>query len=159
MIVDKLKNWEHYQFGSAWKCAFDFLISLTPDSDEKKYNLQGDEIFAQVMSYKTRTPATAVLETHRKHIDIQTVLIGSEGIEWFPKDGLIVDTPYDESKDAAFYKRISPGSCRVNVFPGTFVMLFPQDAHMPALTIEEKPELIKKVVVKIKAELLTAITI
>ncbi len=156
MIIDKLENWEHYHFGPGWKRAFEFLISLTPDSDEKKYNLQDDDIFARVMSYETRTPETAVLETHRKYVDIQTVLIGGEAIEWFSRDGLAVDTPYDESKDAEFYKRIGPGPARVDLFPGTFVMLLPQDAHMPALMIEGKPELIKKVVVKIKVELLTA---
>ena len=156
MIVDKLKNWEHYHFGSAWKCAFEFLMSLTPYSDEKKYNLQGDKIFAQIMSYETKEPETSVLETHRKYVDIQTVLIGGEGIEWFARDGLVVDTSYDESKDAEFYKRTCPGQARVDVFPGTFVMLFPQDAHMPALMVKEKPELIKKVVVKIHVELLTA---
>jgi biofilm protein TabA len=156
MIVDKLKNWEHYHFGSAWKCAFEFLMSLTPVSDEKKYNLQGDKIFAQIMSYETKGSETAVLETHRKYVDIQTVLIGGEGIEWFARDGLVVDTSYDESKDAEFYKRTCPGLARVDIFPGTFVMLFPQYALLPALMIEEKPELIKKVVVKIHVELLTA---
>ncbi len=156
MIIDKLENWEHYHYGPGWKRAFEFLLSLTSVSDEKKYNLQDDEIFAKVMSYKTRTPETAVLETHRKYVDIQTVLKGGEGIEWSPRDDLVVDTAYDKSKDAEFYKRICPGPARVDVFPGTFVMLFPQDAHMPALMIEEKPELIKKVVVKIKVELLTA---
>ena len=155
MIVDKLENWKHYPFGAAWKHCVDFLTSLTPDSDEKKYTLQGDEIFARVMSYKTRTPETAVLETHRNYVDIQTVLSGGERIEWFYKDGLTVDTPYDELKDAEFYTRVGTGPAHVDVFPGTFVMLFPQDAHMPALMLEEKPELIKKVVVKIKKELLT----
>ncbi len=156
MIIDKLVFWKYYQFGPAWKLAFDFLMSLTPDSDEKKYNLQGDDIFAIVMSYETKTPEKALLETHRRYVDIQTVLVGGERIEWFSRDELIVDTPYDESKDVVFYKRTCPGSARVDVFPGTFVMLFPQDAHMPALMIDEKPELIKKVVVKISVELLTA---
>lgn len=156
MIIDKLENWEHYYFGPGWKRAFEFLMSLNPESDEKKYNIQGDDIFALIMSYETCTPEKPVFETHQKYVDIQTVLIGGEGIEWFSRDGLVVDTPYDDSKDVQFYKCTMLGPARVDVFPGTFVMLFPQDAHMPALMIEEKPELIKKVVVKINLELLTA---
>ncbi|MBU1928128.1 YhcH/YjgK/YiaL family protein [bacterium] len=39
--------------------------------------------------------------------------------------------------------------------PETFVMLYPHDAHMAGLMIDVKPEFIKKVVVKIKKELLT----
>jgi YhcH/YjgK/YiaL family protein len=93
---------------------------------------------------------------HRKYVDIQTILIGSEGMEWFSRDGLAVGTPYDESKDTEFYKRSSPGPARIELSPGTFVMLSPQYAHMPGLMIEEKPELIKKVVVKISLELLVA---
>ncbi len=154
MIIDKLENWKQYHFGPGWKRAFDFLISLVPDAEEKKYYIQGDEIFAQVMSYETRTPETAVLETHQKYIDIQTVLIGGERIEWFPREGLVVDTPYNESKDAEFYKRICPGTAHVDISPGTFVMFFPHDAHMPSLMIEKNLELVKKVVVKIKVELL-----
>ncbi len=154
MIIDKLENWEHYSFGSGWKLAFEFLRTLTPDSDEKKYNIQGDDIFAQVMSYKTRTPDTAVLESHRKFVDIQAVLNGGERIECFSRDGLVVDTAYDESKDAEFYKRSCPGSTHVDMAPGTFIMLFPHDAHMPSLMIENEPEMVKKVVVKIKVELM-----
>ncbi|MFT5453236.1 MAG: biofilm protein TabA [Enterobacterales bacterium] len=157
MIIDKLENWEHYHFGAAWKLAFDFLKSLTPDSIEKKYILQGDDIFAYVMSYETKEPELAKLEAHEKYVDIQTVLIGGEGFEWFTKDGLEVDVPYNKSKDVEFFKRSCPGTARVDVLPDTFVMFYPQDAHMPALIVDGKPEFIKKVVVKIKSDLLTEI--
>ncbi len=155
MVIDKLGNWKHYNFGAGWKAAFEFLLSLTPDTEESKYDIKGDDIFAQVMIYKTRSPETAVLETHRKYVDIQAVLSGSERIDWFSRDGLVIDKPYDELKDAEFYKRTCAGTAHVDLSPGTFVMFFPQDAHMPSLMIEEKPELIKKVVIKIKVEILT----
>lgn len=154
MIIDRLENWEQYHFGPAWRRAFEFLTSLPPDADVKKYPLQGEEIFAEVATYETKKPEAAVLETHRKYVDIQTVLSGSEVMECFSREGLEVDTPYDETKDAEFYRRSSPGPTRVDLSLGTFVMLFPQDAHMPGLMIGERPELIKKVVVKIDLELL-----
>jgi len=154
MIIDKLENWEFYHFGPAWKLTFDFLKSLTPDSIEKKYTLQGDDIFAYVMSYETKEPELAKLEAHQKYVDIQAVLIGSEGFEWFTKNGLEVDVLYDKSKDVEFFKRSCPGTARVNIAPDSFVMFYPQDAHMPALIVDGKSEFIKKVVVKIKADLL-----
>jgi biofilm protein TabA len=157
MIIDKLDNWEHYHFGPAWKLAFDFLKSLTPDSAEKKYTLQGDDIFALVMSYDTKEPEFAKLEAHQKYVDIQAVLIGSEGFEWFTKNGLEVDVPYSESKDVEFFKRSNPGSARVDLLPNTFIMFYPQDAHMPSLIVDGKSTFIKKVVVKIKADLLSVI--
>lgn len=155
MIIDRLENWELYNFGPAWKLAFDFLMSLTPESVEKKYALQGDDIFAYVMSYDTKEPESARLEAHQKYVDIQTVITGVEGFEWFSKDELEVDTLYNEDKDVEFFKRSSAGPARVNITPHTFIMFYPQDAHMPSLSIGGKSEYIKKVVVKIKVGLLT----
>jgi YhcH/YjgK/YiaL family protein len=154
MIIDKMEHFQDYHFGPAWKLAFEFLNTLTPDSDDKKYPIQGDDIFAIVMSYKTFSPDKALFEAHREYIDIQMVLVGAEGFECGFCDDLTVDTPYDNSTDIAFFKRSVPGQTRVDVSPGTFVMLYPHDAHMPGLMIGNEEKVIKKVVVKIKKELI-----
>ena len=85
------------------------------------------------------------------------VLIGIEGFEWFPKSGLEVDVPYNQFKDVEFFKRSSPGAARINLLPNTFVMFYPQDAHMPGLNIDGEAGFIKKVVVKVRANLLTEV--
>lgn len=156
MIVDTLKNHSLYPFGPAWEHAFAFLEGLAPDTPEGRYTIDGDAIFAIVMSYETSAPEAGVFESHRDYVDIQTVLAGGEGFECAFADTLEVETPYDASRDAAFYRRKVPGQSRVDVFPGTFVMLFPHDAHMAALMIGGRAERIKKVVVKVRAELLEA---
>jgi len=46
------------------------------------------------------------------------------------------------------------GPVCIDLSPGTFVMLFPHDAHMPSLAIEERPESVKKVVIKMNVALL-----
>ncbi len=154
MIVDRLENWNSYPFGLAWQQAFDFLRSLKAEVAEAEYPIQGSDIFARVMSYNTRTPQEAVLEAHQKYIDIQTTLVAAEGIEWFPLDKLEIKTPYEAAKDVAFYHRPRPGSARVEVYPGSFVALFPHDAHMPQLIVDNAPGHVKKVVVKINVALL-----
>lgn len=154
MIVDRLENWKIYPYGAAWKLAFEFLIALTPDAEEREYPLLGDEVFARVMSYETRSPGASVLETHKKYVDVQAVLAGKEGMEWFPAEGLAIDKPYDGTKEAQFYIRPKPGPARVDVIPGIFVAFFPNDAHMPSLMTGNRPERVKKMVVKIRAELL-----
>ena len=153
MIIDKLGEWGFYPYGSAWKQAMDFLICLTPGAEEKKYELSGRDIFAQVTCYKTRARETAVIETHRRYVDVQAVLSGRERIEVLSKDGLVVDKAYDELKDAEFYKH-TPAQTHIDLYPGTFVLLFPHDAHMPGLMIGKDSEFVKKVVIKIKTELL-----
>ena len=154
MIIDRLENWKHYHFGSAWTKAFEFLLTLSPDAEEKKYTIEGDDIFAIVMSYDTCVPETSLFESHQKYVDIQTVLIGAERFECSFADTLSVQTPYDDATDVQWYKRTVPGQTRVDVYPDTFVMLYPHDAHMAALMTGERSEPVKKVVVKIKAELL-----
>ncbi|MBA3025819.1 MAG: DUF386 domain-containing protein [Sulfurimonas sp.] len=157
MIIDSLENSQFYHFGSEWKKAFDFLNSLTAESEDKKYIIQGDDIFALVMSYTTASQEESMLESHQNYVDIQTTLRGAEAFECFYTDKLKIKTPYDASKDAAFYTYTPYYRTRVNVTPETFVMLYPHDAHMAGLMIDGKPEFIKKVVVKIKKELLAQI--
>lgn len=154
MIIDRLENFEQYHFKAAWRRVFAFLETLTPDSPDMKYAIDGDDIFAIVMSYNTTAPETGVFESHRNYVDIQTVIVGGEGFECAFSGDLSVATPYDASRDAVFYKRTSPGETRVNLFPGTFVMLYPHDAHMAGLMIGAESEPVKKVVVKVRKELL-----
>lgn len=154
MIIDNIENWPLYPLGSAWQTAFEFLATLTPESEEKRYTLQGDDIFAIVMSYETQPPETAILESHQKYVDIQAVLVGAERFECASTEGLEIETPYDAKKDVVFYQRTTPRPVQVNIFPGTFIMLTPEDAHMPTLMTNDHPEWVKKVVIKIKLELL-----
>ena len=154
MIIDKTENWELYPFGPAWEKAFAFLKTLTPQSEDKKYEIDGEDIFAIVMSYKTFAAEKGLFESHRVYVDIQTVITGAEGFECTFTDDLTVETPYSETAEAQFYKRSTPAQTRVDVTPGTFVMLYPHDAHMPGLSIGNEEKVVKKVVVKIKKELL-----
>ena len=155
MIIDTLDNWLNYPLGDAWKKAFDFLQTLTPESEEKKYNIQGDDIFAQIFSYETCAPETTEIETHEKYVDIQMVLSGGEKMECAARDGLAISIPYDSAQDVAFYKSLKPRPTQVEIIPGTFVMFFPHDAHMPELMRNGKAEIVKKVVVKVNVELLS----
>lgn len=154
MIVDRLHNYTCYPLGKAWQLAFDFLLSLKNDAEERKYPLLGDDLFAIVMSYETCTPETAEIEAHRKYLDIQAVITGEEGIGWGQVDELEIDTPYDAAKDAELYKRPEHGLLRVDLVPGNFMALFPHDAHMPSLMTRGIPVLTKKVVVKVGMHLL-----
>lgn len=154
MIVDRLHHYTSYPFGNAWQLAFNFLLSLKPDAEEKKYPLLGDDLFAIVMSYETCGPENAEIEAHRKYLDIQMVITGEEGIGWGQADALEIDTPYDGAKDAELYKHPKQGLLRVDLFPGNFMALFPHDAHMPSLMTKQVPVFTKKVVVKVGMHLL-----
>ncbi len=154
MIVDRIDNWERYSKSPAWKKAFDFLKQLDANSEEVETLLHPDgSLLARVMSYPTRSPKEAVLEAHRKYIDIQMAIENSEAIGWYPVSDLKSKDPYDAGKDVEFFHPPASEIARVNVYPGTFVTLFPEDAHMPQLTTDNDPVVVKKVVIKIALDL------
>lgn len=155
MIVDRIENSNAYPLGKAWQAAFEFLSSLKPDVEDKKYHIQGEDIFAMVSSYKTRPADAAQFEAHRKYVDIQAVMSGSEEIGWLPGGDLLTKQLYNESKDIEFYHHPNANYTRINLSPGTFVALFPRDAHKPSLMIGNAPECVKKVVIKINVNLLS----
>ena len=152
MIVDQLENWRHYFSRPIWEVAFDFLMTLTPDTDPGEVELDGEDVFARILSYETCGPEDAVLEAHREYVDIQSVLVGAEGIDWFPAGALDVKMPYDDGNDVEFYHRPDDAHTRINVYPGTFVVLFPDDAHMPQQVVGTGSAVVKKVVVKIRLD-------
>ena len=150
MIIDLQQHWSRYFPGEGLACVGAFLSTLSSETADREYPLVGKDIFARVMSYETRSPEKARLESHRDYVDVQASIRGAEGIEWFPVEGLTVETPYDSAADVTFYRRPAPAPARVDVVPGSFVVLFPWDAHMPQLAVEGAPEMVKKVVVKIR---------
>ncbi len=154
MIVDRLENWADYPYGEIWEKVFGFLLSLSSETAEGEYPLQGEDAFARVMVYRTRLPEEALLETHREYADVQIVLSGGEAMEWYPAKGLEVQTPYDPAKDAQFYKRPGDAPARMTIAPGFFAFFLPEDAHMPSLCVGDEAQEVKKVVVKIRRSLL-----
>jgi biofilm protein TabA len=156
MIIDQLTNWLCYANSVIWQQAFEFLLALPPDPEEKRYELRGNDMFAQVASYQTQPFTALQFETHRKYIDIQAVLHGRERILIAPRSELVVDKAYDANKDVEFYLA-APGQTHLGLSPGTFVMLFPQDAHMPGVMLGDRPQTVKKLVMKINAELLQTV--
>ncbi len=152
MIIDRAEYCNCYPYGSAWNTAFAFLSTITVNAEETKYEIQGDNIFAIITSYNTRE--SHKFEAHREYVDIQCLLDGQEVVESTTLDGLAVDTPYDRQKDITLYTKTERGKAISLLEPGIFIAFFPHDAHMPGVSAGDSPEFVKKVVVKIKAELL-----
>ena len=152
MIIDRVEHYNCYPYGSVWNTAFGFLDSITSGAEEKKYEIQGDDIYAIIASYNTKEPHK--LEAHRKYVDIQCLLEGQEIIESTALNGLTVDIPYDSENDVEFYVKTDSRRSISHLMPGIFIAFFPHDAHMPGVSVGGSPAIVKKVVVKIRAELL-----
>ena len=154
MIFDLLTNSHLQPYEDAWKMAFRFIASLDENSEERRYELQGKEMYAVVERYQTKDPTIALPEAHQRYADIQVILSGAECIGWHPTSELTINTPYDHKKDIAFYAQPDTACTELALIPGRFALFLPSDAHMPGMHLKGKPAEVKKVVVKIAIELL-----
>jgi YhcH/YjgK/YiaL family protein len=150
MILDDFKNYQLFvHLGPLFKTAFEFiektdLMSLPLG----KHSIQGDDLFVILMEYETKDPSQAIMENHKKYIDIQYMVLGEElmGVQTF--HGQPPTTAYDETKEAAFYKPEYDSLLKVK--EGHFTIFFPQDLHMTSIKSGERAT-IRKAVFKVKA--------
>jgi len=152
MIIDSIKNHTLYPYGDLWTKAFDFLRTATPELEDGKVILDGDDLFAGIDCYVTKARADAKLETHQRYVDIQVLLSGTECLEIFPQANLTVSEPYDAERDVEFYEVPETAPIRVTLKPGQFIVFFPEDAHMPCLNADDTLKPVQKVVIKLRAD-------
>ena len=117
------------------------LTDLTPRTVPLS---DGNKILVQQNT--TKDAATQKVETHRNYLDIQYIVEGEETVGWAPTETLTPADEYNPVKDKQMYTghvdfmRIAAGYCYV---------VYPEDAHMPGVHIDE-PHNFKKLVVKLK---------
>lgn len=146
MIKDTLVNHAKYHsLHPLFAKAFEYLLSADlADYDEGKYPIDGNDIYASLSEYVTKSDGQ--LEGHIEYIDIQYIIEGSEVIGFAPKKGQKESIPYSNERDIAFYEGdYEP----VKLSAGEFAIFFPDDLHLPCLK-DGKPSVVKKVVVKVR---------
>ena len=147
MVIDQLKNAHHYySLGEGIAAALRYLQNTDATKVEPgRYALDGDQLFAMVQQYDTKPKEQGFWEAHRKYIDVQYVAQGLEHMG-FAHLNQLRPQPYDEEKD--FLKLEGEGEF-VLMRAGTFVILGPEDAHMPGMAVAA-PQPVRKVVVKVR---------
>lgn len=115
-----------------------------------RHEVDGDNLFYTVDEYPTAPVEEGRLEIHRKYMDIQYIVSGTECIGYAPLQDLQEIQAYDGQKDLAFYKADAAMS-RCILKPGMFAVFWPNEAHMPG-RIAQTSETVKKIVVKIRME-------
>lgn len=150
MIIDLLSNARLYtSLNARFKTAFDYLketdlINLPLG----RYELDGKNCFVNVEEYETKERDRGKWEAHREYIDIQCVVKGEEKIGVTNIRQLTPVCEYNSEKDICFFS--GDGDFLV-LREGNFMLLFPEDAHMPCIAVQ-RPSLVKKAVVKIRLD-------
>jgi len=146
MILDTLARADRYSaLHPLFARAFAFLRQTDLDAlAPGRYTIDGEQLFAIVEHCTGRARAEAQLECHRRYIDIQLVLEGTDEMGWKAlAECLSPATDYDAARDIRFFSDVP--SSWIATPAGSFCLFFPDDAHAPLVS----SGFIRKVVVKI----------
>lgn len=134
MILDSIQNSASIEAAHPlFKQAFDyFKANDLKNAPAGKTQLKGEDLIVIVSEIEGKKQTEAVVETHRKYIDIQIPVIGTETMGWIAAESLIkpMDT-YNEAKDLILYEDIS--TTFIDVTNGNFAIFFPEDGHAPGI--------------------------
>lgn len=132
MILDLLSHAGRYAtLHPGFALAFEFiertdLAALEPG----RHVIDGDRLYVGISDERGRGRSAARLEAHRRYIDIQCAIGGSDRIGWRSLDDCSqVADDYVPERDIVFFR--DEPDCWFTLRPGAFTILFPEDAHAP----------------------------
>jgi YhcH/YjgK/YiaL family protein len=148
MIIDSINNCHNYfSLNTRFSTAFEYILSNDFSKFEPgRHDVDGNEIYVMVSDYNTKNISECKWEAHRKYIDIHIVAKGIESFGFANLDSLKVVQNYTDEKDVLLLE--GEGDF-VKLGKETFIITFPQDAHMPGVVFDS-PGQVKKAVVKVK---------
>lgn len=131
--------------------AFEFLKkAVNEDYKDGNYEIDGKNIYAFISSYETKTESEVQFEAHNKYIDIQCVVSGTEVIGFESEKEVSLTQDYKDGNDICFYA-LNENYDKIALKKGEFVIIMTDELHAPCLSVENKPENVRKIVVKILA--------
>ena len=148
MILDSLKNAGLYEsVHPRFKKAFEFLNTADLVAlPLGKMELDGSDLFVNVVEVVGKSAEEAKMETHVRYIDIQVPVTATETMGWIAVNQLKQTTQeYNAEKDVAFFA--DKATNFLNVQPHEFAIFFPEDAHQPGIAEGQHKKVIVKVLV------------
>ena len=151
MILDQLKNAKQYEgIHAGVDKALEAMKQYTSDNYPLgKVEIDGDNVFLLLNCYETRSKEESKAEAHRKYIDVMYMVEGAETIYVKSVDSLKHITAEYTPEMEALLGDTDEDATAVRLEAGSFVVLFPQDAHSPACYADGK-QTVKKIIGKVK---------
>ena len=132
MIYGSIKSIERYALPDNLLKALTEIqgYSVSNYSVGKKV-IDGDNVFLNLFEYDTKDPTDAMMEAHRKYIDVMYVVNGEETVYVKDTSSLSkVTKEYEEDGDYLLGV-LDEDTSAIKLYPGMFLVLFPEDAHAP----------------------------
>ncbi len=145
MIIDKRKNLLFYkELIPKIDNALKKLESLTDDS-EGQYEFDGG--FLLIVTGTTKYIKEGYFETHKKYIDVQIILEGSEKIAWSEISDLKNLVPYNSKTDCEFFE--GSNEHYIKISKDMFYVVFPHDGHKPTVHVNNESSF-RKCIIKLE---------
>ena len=148
MILDSLKNCAFYEnVNPRMKKAFALIASTDWTKMEPGiHELDGKDIYVNVMERELKRKPDAKLEVHNEYIDIQVLVTGKEeSFGWSERRELkLPQGEFDAVKDIQFFDDVP--QTYYTLRPGQFTVLFPEDGHAPMVG----EGTVRKIIVKVR---------
>lgn len=110
-----------------------------------KISIIEEEIFINIVEFALKSKQEQIIEAHQEYLDIHIPLNTKETIGWKKTEECTDETkPYEKDNDCVLFSDVP--DVYFTVKPGQFAVVFPEDAHAPAIG----EGIIKKAIVKIK---------
>lgn len=118
-----------------------------------RHEIEGENMFANVMSFETSAATEKQAEVHKEYIDVQCLISGEEKIEFsLANQSNPIATDYDIDNDFYLVSEMA-NSSELLLNPGMFAVFYPEQPHKPGCFINQASTL-KKVVVKVHKDYL-----
>ena len=108
-----------------------------------RQSIDGDKLYVTRFDVPTSADESRSFEYHRRYLDIFTLAAGEERVDIASPANLTVHEQHDD-----YWGCKGQAEQSVILTPGSFLVLFPGDAHRPGMAVTE-PENISRIVFKI----------
>lgn len=120
--------------------------------ENKRYNIDGENIFMIISEYETKIPQEKKAEQHQLYFDIHYIISGQEsiGVGQDCQNNQVI-REYDIDKDSKTFGMVAH-EIYLSLKKGNFAIFFSADIHRPGLDYEGQHH-VRKAVIKVKTEL------
>ena len=108
-----------------------------------RQSIDGDALYVTRFDVQTSTDETRLFEHHSRYLDIFTLADGEERVDIATPEKLTLTEQHDD-----YWGCTGLAEQSVILTPGSFLVLFPGDAHRPGMAVTE-PKNISRIVFKV----------
>lgn len=146
MIVGNINNFKNYTgLNKRIEDAVEFISKFDFKSPDGRYDIDGDNLFMNLITAEAETEEKIVFEKHKKYIDFHVIISGSEKMFYAYDERCSIVSEYNDEDD---YMLLKGETSELNFSTGDFYVLFPEDAHAPGF--KHKDKTFRKAILKIK---------